>query len=107
MDPHLIKEILTKIYDFQKPKISPFFKLISSGIVTYEGDKWAKHRKFINPAFHVEKLKNMVPAFHLSCSEMLGKWENLVWTNGSCELDVWPHLQTLTSDVISRNRIWK
>ncbi|KAI3704438.1 hypothetical protein L1987_74658 [Smallanthus sonchifolius] len=102
MDPHLIKDIFTKIYEFQKPKLNPFVKLIATGMLAYDGDKWAKHRKLLNPAFHVEKLKNMVPAFHLSCSEMLGKWEKLVSTNGSCELDVWPHLQTLTGDVISR-----
>ncbi|MFS7955337.1 putative 11-oxo-beta-amyrin 30-oxidase [Helianthus anomalus] len=44
----------------------------------------------------------MVSAFHLSCDEMIGKWENFVSSNGSSELDVWPHLQALTSDVISR-----
>ncbi|KAI3704428.1 hypothetical protein L1987_74648 [Smallanthus sonchifolius] len=102
MDPLLIKDALTKIYDFQKTKINPLIKFVASGLVTYEGDQWAKHRKLINPAFHVEKLKNMVPAFHLSCSEMLGKWEKSISSNGSCELDVWPHLQALTSDVISR-----
>ncbi|KAK9071514.1 hypothetical protein SSX86_010083 [Deinandra increscens subsp. villosa] len=102
MDPDLIKDVLTKFNNFQKIKSNPFFGLIATGLVSYEGDQWVKHRKLINPAFHVEKLKNMVPAFHLSCSEMIGKWEKLVASKGSCELDVWPHFQALTSDVISR-----
>ncbi|KAF5798413.1 putative 11-oxo-beta-amyrin 30-oxidase [Helianthus annuus] len=102
IDPDLIKDVLTKLNDFRKGRSNPFLKFITTGVVTMEGDQWVKHRRLINPAFHVEKLKNMVPAFHLSCSEMLGKWENLVSSNGSCELDVWPHLQALTSDVISR-----
>ncbi|XP_076929069.1 cytochrome P450 CYP72A219-like [Bidens hawaiensis] len=102
MEPVLIKEVLTKLNDFQKTKSNPFLKFIATGLVTYEGDQWVKHRRLINPAFHVEKLKNMVPAFRLSCSEVLGKWEKLVSLNGSCELDVWPHLQALTSDIISR-----
>ncbi|GKB31189.1 cytochrome P450 CYP72A219-like protein [Tanacetum coccineum] len=102
MDPELIKEVFTKINDFQKPRSNPLGRLLATGIVTYEGDQWVKHRKIINPAFHVEKLKNMVPAFHLSCGEMVGKWEKLVSSKESCELDVWPHLQALTSDVISR-----
>lgn len=45
----------------------------------------------------------MLPAFHLSTSEMLNKWENLVKDGqGSCEIDVWPHFQSMTADVISR-----
>ncbi|KAD3641967.1 hypothetical protein E3N88_31191 [Mikania micrantha] len=43
----------------------------------------------------------MLPAFHISCSEMIRKWEGI--TKGrSCEVDVYPYLQTMTSDVISR-----
>ncbi|KAI3722964.1 hypothetical protein L2E82_34212 [Cichorium intybus] len=102
MDPELIKDVFAKLNDFQKTQSSPIAKLIVTGLVTYEGDKWAKHRKLINPAFHMEKLKNMVPAFQLSGGEMLGKWEKLVSSKGSCEVDVWPDLQALTSDVISR-----
>ncbi|KAI7746121.1 hypothetical protein M8C21_022934 [Ambrosia artemisiifolia] len=102
IDPDLIKDVLTKSNEFPKARGNPFLRLITTGIVTLEGDKWAKHRRLINPAFHAEKLKIMVPAFHLSCSEMLRKWDKLVSSNGSCELDVWPHLQALTSDVISR-----
>ena len=44
----------------------------------------------------------MLPAFYLSCCEMISKWESLLSAEGSHELDVWPCLQTLTSDVISR-----
>lgn len=46
----------------------------------------------------------MLPAFKLSCSDMIRKWEGKVVEKGSssCELDVWPYLQTMTSDVISR-----
>ncbi|KAI7751116.1 hypothetical protein M8C21_028710 [Ambrosia artemisiifolia] len=102
MDPDLIKDIFMKFNDFQKSKSNPFVLLIATGLVTLEGDQWEKHRKLINPAFHVEKLKNMVPSFQWSCSEMLGKWERLVSSNGSCELDVWPHLQVLTRDMLSR-----
>ena len=44
----------------------------------------------------------MVPAFCLSCSEMLSKWENSALADGSLELDVWPDIRTLAGDMISR-----
>ncbi|XP_057792348.1 cytochrome P450 CYP72A219-like isoform X1 [Salvia miltiorrhiza] len=99
-DPEIIREITSKNYVFQKPSGNPFRKMLAKGIATYETDKWAKHRKLVNPAFHVDKLKHMVPSFYLSCGEMLSKWDEIVGNEG--EVDVWPHLQTMTSDVISR-----
>ncbi|GMN21065.1 hypothetical protein TIFTF001_050096 [Ficus carica] len=44
----------------------------------------------------------MIPAFYESCNEMLTKWESLINHEGGCELDVWPYLEIMTSDVISR-----
>ena len=44
----------------------------------------------------------MLPSFYTSASEMMCKWEDIVSSNGSSELDVWPDLQTLTCDAISR-----
>ncbi|KAM7497833.1 hypothetical protein LguiA_022247 [Lonicera macranthoides] len=131
MEPELIREILNKYQIFQKPKPNPLMKLFVDGLGSHEEEKWAKHRKIINPAFHVEKLKigrsivdvvdgrgggrggslggakievmeHMLPAFYLSCSEIMNKWEDMVSTTGSCELDVCPYLETLTSDAISR-----
>ena len=48
-------------------------------------------------------IQRMLPSFHQSCSEMIKEWES------GCQirvhhvrLDVWPSLQILTADVISR-----
>ncbi|KAK6157537.1 hypothetical protein DH2020_011785 [Rehmannia glutinosa] len=102
-DPEQIKEVMTKSNLYQKPKNSnPLTKLLAEGVANHEGDKWAKHRKLINPAFHLEKLKMMIPAFCLSCDDVLNRWEKSLSPEGTCEVDMWPDLQNLTSDAISR-----
>ncbi|GAV60863.1 p450 domain-containing protein [Cephalotus follicularis] len=102
MEPENIKDIFTKISDFHKPNANPQGKLLAAGVINLEGEKWEKRRKIINPAFHQEKLKHMLPAFYQSCGEMISKWEMLASESGCSELDVWPYLMTLTSDAISR-----
>ncbi|KAL8129082.1 hypothetical protein V2J09_018237 [Rumex salicifolius] len=100
-EAELAKEVLSRRIEF--PKL--YFRsavLIAPGVASYEGQKWAKHRKLVNPAFHLEKLKLMVPAFQTCCIELISKWEKLVPQTGSVELDVWPHFTSLTADVISR-----
>ncbi|KAK1583570.1 hypothetical protein Q3G72_025111 [Acer saccharum] len=39
-----------------------------------------------------------------SCNDMITKWDQklIMSSSSSCELDVWPYLVSLTSDVISR-----
>ncbi|XP_024989932.1 cytochrome P450 CYP72A219-like [Cynara cardunculus var. scolymus] len=54
----MIKEILANYNKFPKQTGgNPSKKFLIKGIVATEGDQWVKHRKIINPAFHVEKLK--------------------------------------------------
>ncbi|KAH6780703.1 cytochrome P450 [Perilla frutescens var. hirtella] len=102
-DPELIKEVFAKISVYQKPENSnPLTNLFLRGIVSYEKEKWAKQRKLLNPAFHLDKLKKMVPAFCTSCDEVLQKWEGILFPQGWCDVDVWPDLENMTSDAISR-----
>ncbi|XP_078151343.1 cytochrome P450 CYP72A616-like [Carex rostrata] len=102
-DPELVREILSnKFGHFQKQKISRFGRLLADGLVNYDGEKWAKHRRILNPAFHVEKLKRMLPAFSACCDELVNRWKNSLGPAGSFELDVWLEMQNLTGDVISR-----
>ncbi|KAJ0102770.1 hypothetical protein Patl1_04990 [Pistacia atlantica] len=77
-NPNQLKEIFTKINDFQKSKArNPLVNLIATGLLEYEGEKWTKHRRIINPAFHQEKLKLMLPAFSKVCSELISEWKKL------------------------------
>ncbi|KAK1399217.1 Secologanin synthase [Heracleum sosnowskyi] len=104
MEPELIQEILTNNRDFKKPTPKPLAKFLVCGLTGCEDEKWSKHRKIINPAFYVEKLKNMLPAMCLSSGEMMKEWEILIDGNSSavCELNVQPYIEGLMSDVISR-----
>ncbi|ESW05209.1 hypothetical protein PHAVU_011G161200 [Phaseolus vulgaris] len=101
-DPNHTKEVFNNIHDFQKQKISNSGKFFFCGLISYEGDKWAQHRKIINPAFNLEKLKNMLPAFFQSCNDVISVWMGMLSSDGKCEIDVSPFLQKLTCDVISR-----
>ncbi|KAJ4726549.1 Cytochrome P450 [Melia azedarach] len=101
-DPNLIREIICTHEIFRKPNGNPLGKLIVQGMALYYDDHWSKIRKIANPAFHMEKLKDLLPEMYTSCKEMVEKWKILVSKEESCDLDVWPDVQILTSDVISR-----
>ncbi|KAI9187435.1 hypothetical protein LWI28_028138 [Acer negundo] len=101
-DPKMIREIFLKNEIFQKPKPNSLVKWFVSGMVAYDGEQWFKVRKIANPAFHQHKLKDMFPSIYLSCNEMISKWKILLSNRNHHELDVWPDIQTLTADVISR-----
>ncbi|KAF5814703.1 putative secologanin synthase [Helianthus annuus] len=102
MDPELIKEILSRPNDFQRPQKEPVRDSITGGLLLSEGPKWTKHRRIINPAFHLESIKGMFSNICLSCNEMVNKMELLVAENGVAEVDVWPYIDNLSGDVISR-----
>jgi cytochrome P450 len=44
----------------------------------------------------------MLPALSACCEEMVSRWEKSIGSNGSCELDIWPEMQALSGDIISR-----
>ncbi|KAK3040388.1 hypothetical protein RJ639_026793, partial [Escallonia herrerae] len=101
-DPELMKEVLSnKLGHFQKPPLNPL-TILTRGLTTLEGEKWAMHRRVINPAFHLDKLKGMIPVFSDSCGTLIKQWKKLVGAQGTSELDVWPEFQKLTGDIISR-----
>ncbi|XP_051225069.1 cytochrome P450 CYP72A616 [Lolium perenne] len=103
-DPKLFREILANKHgQFGKQKsILRIERLLANGLTTHQGEKWVTHRRIINHAFHLEKLKRMLPAFAACSGELVGRWENSVGSSDAQEIDVWPEFQNLTGDAISR-----
>jgi hypothetical protein len=70
-EPELVKDILSnKFGHFEKFTLKSLGKLIALGLASYEGEKWARHRRILNPAFHLEKLK--VHTVYVSCYKLAG-----------------------------------
>lgn len=64
-DTKQLKTVFSLINDFQKATMNPIIKLLADELVNCEGSKWVKHRKIINSAFHLEKLKVSFSPYHL------------------------------------------
>ncbi|KZV51847.1 hypothetical protein F511_06890 [Dorcoceras hygrometricum] len=103
-DPGLVKLIFSeRDGHFRKAPLNPLVDLLTLGLSTLEGDQWARRRRLITPAFHLEKIQRMVPAFLTSCSNLVERWNRtLVDSGGRFELDIAPEMQNLSSDVIAR-----
>ncbi|XP_057827265.2 cytochrome P450 734A1 [Cryptomeria japonica] len=97
--PELVKEVLSnKFGHYEKIK---FAQAGAQGLPGLEGEEWAKHRRILNPAFHMEALKGMIPLIAESGTNMCREWRNLI-SSGANEIDVFKEFSVLTSDVISR-----
>ncbi|OMO72111.1 Cytochrome P450 [Corchorus olitorius] len=109
-EPELVKELLIKSNDpsgdflkftsrdRENKKEDFFVKLFGDGLVTSQGEKWVKHRKLANYAFHGESLKSMTPAMIASVETMLERWKQF---EGK-EIEVFEEFRLLTSEVLSR-----
>ncbi|CAN0879404.1 Cytochrome P450 CYP749A22 [Linum grandiflorum] len=73
-------------------------QLLGDGLVTSDGEKWAKMRKLANIAFFGESLKSMIPAMIASTEMMMERWKS----NVGKEMEVFEEFRFLTAEIISR-----
>jgi cytochrome P450 len=101
--PELIKELLChKFEQYEKPEPIPQIRqLCGDGLANSQGEKWARQRRFLSPAFHAEALKSMVPVVVASATYLLDKWNEAV-DSGEKEIEVFNEFRNLTADVIAR-----
>ncbi|XP_066350530.1 cytochrome P450 709B2-like [Miscanthus floridulus] len=105
LDYESVRQVLfNKSGHFFKSDVHPtFLAMLGKGLVLVEGTDWVRHRRVVNPAFAMDKLKMMTTTM-VSCAEPLIKeWERLASSNESREVEVEfsKQFQDLTADVIS------
>ncbi|GAB2258810.1 hypothetical protein Droror1_Dr00014970 [Drosera rotundifolia] len=88
MEPELMREILNKHEIYHKIKLNT--KLLMTGVLFCEGEKWAKLKYYT------------LPSMQLSCESMVRKWEEMLSNEECVELDVWPFIDHMSGESISR-----
>lgn len=101
--PELIRELLClKFEQYEKPEPIPQLRQLSGdGLANSRGEKWARQRRLLSPAFHAETLKTMVPVIVASATSLLDKWTESV-DSGEKEIEVFNEFRNLSGDVIAR-----
>ncbi|CAN6284596.1 unnamed protein product [Urochloa humidicola] len=105
-DYESVRQVLwNKSGHFMKTDAHPtILAMLGKGLVLVDGTDWVRHRRVVNPAFAMDKLKMMTTTM-VSCADRLIKeCQELASNNGSGEVEVEfsKHFQELTAEVISR-----
>ncbi|KAI5066385.1 hypothetical protein GOP47_0019009 [Adiantum capillus-veneris] len=100
-NPVQLKEVLsTKFSQYPRLLRRPdMVNIVDDAVLQLDGERWALHRRILNPGFFVEKLKAMVPTMAACTMDMLERW-NLPMGE-SREVDVAQEFRTLSADIIA------
>ncbi|GJN31596.1 hypothetical protein PR202_gn00121 [Eleusine coracana subsp. coracana] len=104
-DYELARQILSsKSGHFLKNDSHPtVLALLGKGLVLVEGIDWVRHRRVINPAFAMDKLKMMTKTMVACTQNMVKELEDQASKNKNDEIEVEidKQFQELTADIIS------
>ncbi|KAF8728795.1 hypothetical protein HU200_018074 [Digitaria exilis] len=106
LDYELVRQVLwNKSGHFVKTDAHPtILAMLGKGLVLVEGPDWVRHRRVVNPAFAMDKLKMMTTTMVSCAGHLIKEWEQLVSNNGNkeAEVELNRNFQELTADVIFR-----
>ncbi|XP_058864191.1 ultra-long-chain fatty acid omega-hydroxylase-like isoform X2 [Acipenser ruthenus] len=70
---------------------------LGNGLLLSNGERWARHRRLLTPAFHFDILKLYMEIFNKSTDIMHAKWRHLLAEGTSC-LDMFDQVSLMTLD---------
>ncbi|KAI3469669.1 hypothetical protein Pfo_026332 [Paulownia fortunei] len=105
LDTDVIREVLSDKRKYHKSfkTSNPLAKMLVTGLAVKEGEEWTKSRSKLNPAFHLDRLKPMLPTIQMCCQDTLNEWKEMTSKGGrSSVIDVLPCLEVFTSSVLAQ-----
>ncbi len=97
---NVVKHILQKnhkVYHKSKIQTKYLSKYVGYGLLTSSGDYWLKQRRLIQPAFHKEKIQNLVSIINKAIETQV----NLIEENGF--VDLYPIMNELAFEVVAKS----
>ncbi|XP_059726072.1 cytochrome P450 4F4-like isoform X2 [Haemorhous mexicanus] len=86
------------------PSVDPGVPSPGEGLLLSDGQRWARHRQLLTPAFHGDVLRNYLGIFNQSTRVLLAKWgaAAVAAGGGPVELEVLQPLSLLTLDTLQK-----
>ncbi|KAM7276000.1 hypothetical protein ACFE04_017866 [Oxalis oulophora] len=104
-DPEIAKQILLNKFGFYiKPQVRPLiYTFVGNGLVLVNGLDWVRHKRILNPAFSMDKLKVMIKGMTTCTLSMLEDWKSHQTEEKSKKIQVHKEFQQLTADIIAHS----
>ncbi|KAL5863169.1 hypothetical protein ACOSQ3_000683 [Xanthoceras sorbifolium] len=105
-DPELARQVLSNKFGFYpKPQLTPpTTTLLGNGLGFLTGQDWIRHKKIINPAFNIDKLKVITREMATCIISLLKEWENQVCASeDKCKtMEIKGEFKRLSADILAR-----
>jgi len=100
--PDFIRRVLIEnSANYGRSRLTDRLKLIlGEGLVTADGERWARQRRIMQPIFQRDKLDGLIPVMAEAAEDMLVRW-NIPARSGT-PVDVGDQMGQLALDVITR-----
>ena len=103
-NPEFIKHILLKNYQNYKKGVGfeRVKMLLGNGIIVSDGPFWRKQRRLIQPAFSKAMIESQVEMIQKCNIERMAKWQAMLGSNESVEIDISYEASDLALDIVLR-----
>jgi len=103
-NPEFIKHILLKNYQNYKKGVGfeRVKMLLGNGIIVSDGPFWRKQRRLIQPAFSKAMIESQVEMVQKCNIERMAKWQAMLGSNESVEIDISYEASDLALDIVLR-----
>lgn len=103
--PDLAKEVLFVRHDeFQRKRVfDELSLLLGRGLITTEGERWRKHRRLMQPPFHMQSLQGFFDLMVRNTDDMMAAWPKSGATGAETKRNLVDDFMKLTLRIVAES----